>query len=486
MSMSFLRHSLVWPTALGWIKIKESTTDNLKNIIDQWSSSNWPVVVRRQEFSNLDNEISVGIAVSENKIRIPFTLKISDIQENRTHLELDEVIKASPNAWKNHLIEMSKYAKLYNIKIGVYGSLAWQAITGEPYLNENSDIDLYFSPQNHFELKKILFLIKSYQHLLPLDGEIQFPTNKAVSFKEFNQASDWVLIKQQNDVSLVTKNSLYQSLDSHEFSVGRFAIRSLYHEMALFPKPGLVSKNDNGSHADMNAVTLMKSILSLRHYFKKIAKAGLNEASFETLKSLAIEAENKMLLATNGVNTHRGAIFALGLISAVLGFLKGAKVPVTEKTIRLALKDKWGVALQNHAMQKGKNSHGAKAQSVYGINGAKMEAANGFFSIFEIALPAFYKTLQEGRDLKCAGLDALFSLIAHLDDTNIYYRGGLIAATFVKNSAKSFLEQGGTAHPDYFSHAEKIHNEFVRLNLSPGGSADLLAATFLVYEAINE
>src|SRR5450830_1562357 len=101
--------------------------------------------------------------------------------------------------------------------------------------------------------------------------------------------------------------------------VARIAVRSLYTELALYPKPGLVSLRDNGAHTDMNAATFLRSLFSLRHYFADIALAGMRAAPMTELRRLGIHAETRMLRATGDVNTHRGAIFALGMLGAAAG-----------------------------------------------------------------------------------------------------------------------------------------------------------------------
>lgn len=487
----FQRHSLIFPTKEGWEKIKPQVQTSFQPIIDQWSLSNWPAVVRRQEKDNLAHELSIGIACVPNghKMRLPLKIDLDDIAITRTVLELHEVIHAVPFSWRKPLQEMIDYANIQKLKICVFGSLAWQALTQELYLQKNSDIDLFFCPNNAHELKKFLALFENYKHVLPLDGEILFPGHQAVSIKEFMQVDTRsVIIKQQNDVKLIPKQKLIDLLNA-PMMVAKLAIRGLYHEMKLDHKPGLVSPSDNGSHLDMTVKTLMKSIFSLRHYFLAISQAGFNGASFETLKALGIEAEKKMLLTTKGINTHRGAIFALGLLSAAISFALSSGLELTSETIKSTLLSKWGESLLLHAQkanQKGnQNSNGSKAQSLYGIPGAKMEAANGFPAIFEIALPIFQKTIKQ-RDFTCARIDALFALMAYVEDTNVYHRGGKMGADFVKQSAKSFREKGGTEQSDFALHLKEIHQAFVKRDLSPGGSADLLAATIFVHFALQK
>jgi triphosphoribosyl-dephospho-CoA synthase len=99
--------------------------------------------------------------------------------------------------------------------------------------------------------------------------------------------------------------------------VARLAVRSLHTELALYPKPGLVSMVNSGSHRDMDVVTFMRSLFALRHYFRAITRAGADDPGFAALRTLGQGAEQKMLAATGGVNTDRGTIFSLGLFCAL-------------------------------------------------------------------------------------------------------------------------------------------------------------------------
>src|SRR5689334_1169702 len=108
--------------------------------------------------------------------------------------------------------------------------------------------------------------------------------------------------------SVSLRKSVWRDADVAH-SIGRCALRSLYAELVLYPKPGLVSLRDNGAHADMNAATFMRSIFALRRYFGEIALAGMRAAPMSELRQLGLHAESRMLRATCGVNTHRGAIF---------------------------------------------------------------------------------------------------------------------------------------------------------------------------------
>jgi triphosphoribosyl-dephospho-CoA synthase len=282
----------------------------------------------------------------------------------------------------------------------------------------------------------------------------------------------------------------------------RLAVRALYAELALYPKPGLVSLVDNGSHEDMTALTFMRSLFSLRHYFAAICRAGMEDAPFAYLKQLGIAAERRMMAATGGVNTHRGAIFVLGMLCAALGRqlarpeatpLVPPAGPVTASaairrtapagsaSLCAALLAGWGDALAAHTLAAPDGSHGQRAAQLHAASGAREEAALGLPSLFLVGLPALQTTLARSGDMHLARVDALFALMAHVSDTNVLHRGGKAGAETVRHEARRFLALGGTAHPDWRAHALDTHRLFVRHKLSPGGAADLLAACCLVH-----
>jgi triphosphoribosyl-dephospho-CoA synthase len=261
----------------------------------------------------------------------------------------------------------------------------------------------------------------------------------------------------------------------------RAALGALHTELLLYPKPGLVSLVDSGSHADMNAATFMRSLFALRHYFAAITQAGADRAPFETLRRLGIAAEARMLAATGGVNTHRGAIFSLGVLCAAYGRLHANAMQASAASLRAVLLLAYGEALAEHARVQGGDSHGVTVTARHAAGGAREEAALGLPSVFEIGVPALRRSLQAGRGMRAARVDALFALMAQMDDTNVLYRGGAHGAALVRSSARSFVEAGGTAHPDWLHSAVAIHHSFVAQRLSPGGAADLLAASCFVH-----
>jgi triphosphoribosyl-dephospho-CoA synthase len=272
-------------------------------------------------------------------------------------------------------------------------------------------------------------------------------------------------------------------LPSDELStqMARTAIGCLYAELTLYPKPGLVSLVDNGSHTDMNAASFMRSMFALRHYFARITRAGAADAAFAQLRQLGIDAEARMLRATHGINTHRGAIFSLGLLCAAAGRAAAQGMHLTPDALRAVLLLRWGADLATHSAMPAPPSHGLRAATLHGASGAREEGALGFPSVFEVGLPALRRTLAERRGMRLARIDALFALMAQMSDTNVYHRGGAEGALTVREHGARFVAAGGTADPLWQARALESHRVFMARRLSPGGAADLLAATCLVH-----
>ncbi len=260
------------------------------------------------------------------------------------------------------------------------------------------------------------------------------------------------------------------------------AVAALMHELEAYPKPGLVSPRDSGAHTDMDFELMRSSAHSLLHPFAAIAAAGREARPFEsTLIPLGLAAEREMLRTTAGINTHRGAIFTLGMILAAMAQTESIARPAIPAGIRSVLLETWGDALQAHvAVEASGASHGALVRQSTGAGGARAEAARGFPGIFEIGVPAYCKALAAGLDANAARIQTLFALMEAAEDTNVIFRGGPEAADFVRRSAAEFLIAGGCYSDGWFARAEELHRLFIRRNLSPGGCADLLAGTLLV------
>ena len=265
--------------------------------------------------------------------------------------------------------------------------------------------------------------------------------------------------------------------------IARLAVRSLYHELALYPKPGLVSLRDNGAHRDMDAATFVRSLFSLRGYFATIAAAGMRDAGLAELQQLGIAAESRMLQATRGINTHRGAIFTLGLLAAAAGCAAARNIKLSDDNLRAIVLVNWSRDLRAIAIAGAATpSHGQLMAARHGVTGARGEALLAFPSVFEYALPALRSALARGADAQHALLHAFFVLLAGTPDTNVLFRGGAEGLRFIQTQAADFVDRGSVFEAGWQQRAESLHRRCSAKNLSPGGCADLLAAAWFVHQ----
>ena len=254
---------------------------------------------------------------------------------------------------------------------------------------------------------------------------------------------------------------------------------SLLDEACLTPKPGLVDGANAGAHQDMDLYTFEKSAAALLPYFREAVRFGLENATYApamaSLRQAGLEAEQTMLAATGGVNTHKGLIYSLGLLLCGLGqSLAGQGENYILHAKRLA-----GVGLEE-ALQNAKRapqSHGERIYSQTGLLGARGEAAVGFPTAVKTheALRAARKSLPENE----ARILALLSSMAELADTNLLHRGGEAGLKFVQGEARRIL----ALEPDaqrLLCAVRELDAACISRGLSPGGSADMLAlALFL-------
>ncbi|WP_226583630.1 triphosphoribosyl-dephospho-CoA synthase MdcB [Acuticoccus sediminis] len=268
-----------------------------------------------------------------------------------------------------------------------------------------------------------------------------------------------------------------------EDRIGAHAVTALRRELDTWPKPGLVSPLDAGSHDDMTHATFLASIDAIGPAFSQLAVAGADGAPMGDLRAIGIGAERAMMAATGGVNTHRGAIFALGLLCAAAGVVlaKGANgrpLRPTPGALTRLVAERWGADIEGGPIPVA--SHGSTALRRYGAGGARAEAAAGFPSARRVGLPA----LLAARTVRCgeraSHVHAFFALLATVEDTNLLHRGGLEGRDVARTAATRFLAEGGALRIGWQDRALSVHRDFVRRKLSPGGSADLLSVTLFL------
>lgn len=264
------------------------------------------------------------------------------------------------------------------------------------------------------------------------------------------------------------------------------AVRALVVEAELAPKPGLVDPVTNGAHPDMDLPLLLRSAAALGDWFTASWLTGATASGDDDLRdrlvALGLAAEAGMRAVTGGVNTHKGALFGLGLLLAALGAeaSQGGGAPgdlgrVCTRVAALAgpLLDGWLARVATDT------SHGSDAYRELGVTGARGEAASGFATAREVALPAYRARLATTGDEDDALRWTLVTLMSVCDDTNLYARGGAEALTTVRAWAARIVRK--EPEPARLAAAlAQADAPFTERRWSPGGSADLLALTWLL------
>ena len=273
-------------------------------------------------------------------------------------------------------------------------------------------------------------------------------------------------------------------------SVDAMVTHALLEEVATTPKPGLVDRNNNGSHRDMTFLSFQMSASALRGYWKdcfltgaKTSKLPAPEA-FARMRRLGMEAEKKMLAATRGVNTHKGAIFTLGTICGALGRLWQPEAPcgdperIAETCAALCSE---AVEADFALLEKGGTAHTAGERLFLhsGLRGIRGEVAAGLPAVLETGLPILEACLDDGMSRNDAGVITLLYLIARGEDTNMIKRGGYALAEGMSAHLRCELRKNVLPTMDRVRQMDEI---FIRRNLSPGGCADLLAVSYFLYD----
>lgn len=259
--------------------------------------------------------------------------------------------------------------------------------------------------------------------------------------------------------------------------IGELAQKALLYEAMTTPKPGLVDCENSGAHSDMDLFSFAASACALRSYFEECVRIGMTGGDFSRLQYAGLQAEDRML-AVAGANTHKGAIFSLGILCCAVGSC-GENAGLNEI---LAMAAKLGECSLGQMKAAGQARTGGECQfQQYGLTGARGEAASGFRTVREIALPVLKKSVANGKRIDEAGLDALVALMAKVQDSNVIRRAGMDGQMWVSAQAQEIREKGFVKED-----LRAMNDRFVEKNISPGGSADLLAAAYFLYFLENE
>jgi triphosphoribosyl-dephospho-CoA synthase len=280
--------------------------------------------------------------------------------------------------------------------------------------------------------------------------------------------------------------------DEYAHFIASLAQRAILYEVSTTPKPGLVDRIDSGAHNDMDFFTFMASSSALyKGLYDCVAEGYSFEENDDTklltkIRIPGINCETSMFQATNGVNTHKGIIFSMGILCAAVGRLY-RKNGLTNMRAELILDEVKKICFGltdrdfKEVIKKEKLTHGESLFKRYGFKGIRGEVESGFNTVLVNAVPV----LRHWKDKKILSLNDLFldillKLMAESEDTNVIIRGGVESYSYIKSISKNFIKSGGMKQPDAFIKLQNMNSEFIKRNISPGGAADLLAVAIFL------
>jgi triphosphoribosyl-dephospho-CoA synthase len=355
-------------------------------------------------------------------------------------------------------------ARARGLSAGPIGAAGFELATGVAALHDESDLDVLVRTQpSHGALPSFA---RTLAELSPrIDVEVAFGDGYAAALEEVLRGGS-LMVKTPGGPRLLPP-----------FSPAHAAVQALIAEAELTPKPALVDRRGNGAHADLSLELLVQSAQVLGATFDAVATvargAAIDASLRERLGAIGRDGERTMLELTHGINTHRGAIWSLGLLVAAHAST-GSREPraIARVAAQIAsLPDVAGVAVA---------SHGAQACEQFGVRGARGEAQAGFPHVLNCALPALRVARARGARESVARVDALLAIMSSLDDTCLLHRGGRAALHAAQTGAASVLSAGGTGEVAGMEAFATLETTLLALRASPGGAADILAGTLFL------
>lgn len=281
------------------------------------------------------------------------------------------------------------------------------------------------------------------------------------------------------------------------FDISSLAIQAIMYEVTCYPSPGLVSPVSNGAHKDMDYYTFIESTSCLIKHLTLCVQKGLEGNSpkeiFSEIRKVGISAEEDMFKKTNGVNTHKGMLFLMGVCCAAIGMaikngnkfleikqnIKNMTEGIVERELQNILENKH--LIKDETFFGRPLSYGEKLFLEYNIKGIRGEVEDGLPIIFDFALD-FYKSSGD-LDKNDRLIHTLIGIMQYSDDTNILHRHSFDILQEVREKAINIIKIGGMKTDQGRKAIELLDKEFIERNISPGGSADLLAVTVFLYLA---
>ena len=445
--------------------------------------------------------------------------KILDARENRVQIQ-QEMLQKSPSCLLSFTLNIPGPVKVFpytkwtyevGISIILKGiSLLNGVIIEQKEVKKDTGWEAFFALNLHPEDMKSYLLEQEEQHPLGrlFDFDILRADGSKLSRQELGFLERTCLLcgnpaflcgrsRTHSAQELLAKeieimeNFFVFRLSNH---IGLLMQKALFYEVNTSLKPGLVDRLHNGSHKDMRLSTFINSAYSLTDYFCQCVKEGLScdcskkelPLLFQKLRGIGKQAEKNMLFATQGINTHKGIVFSGGILCAAIGYyISTNSKDISSENFLLSLPEICRCMLPELLSDyltltpDTTKTNGEKLYLKYKITGIRGEAKEGFPHLFNVGFPLFQAVLKKGFSLWQAGLITLLHYIAYTEDTNLIIRSDYQLACKIQKDLQQFL-----AHATYekqLSILPKLDAFFVSRNISPGGSADMLALTYFLY-----
>ncbi|HEV3427078.1 MAG TPA: triphosphoribosyl-dephospho-CoA synthase [Paraburkholderia sp.] len=276
-----------------------------------------------------------------------------------------------------------------------------------------------------------------------------------------------------------------------EAQLARFARDALIEEARLTPKPALVDARGSGAHVDLDLATMLRSAHALEPTFEALARASRGATPGSALRTdlarIGRTGEAAMMRATGGSNAHRGAIWIVGLLVAGATIMHTPADDASPFAHANAIADTAAqiARFDDRLATPAPASNGERVRERYHVGGARQEAQDSFPHVVRVGLPALHAARAQGHDEATARVDTLLAIMASLDDTCVLHRAGLAGHEAAQSGAQRVRDAGGIATRAGRAAFDALERTLLALNASPGGAADLLAATLFIDRLIQ-
>lgn len=445
--------------------------------------------------------------------------KILDARENRVQIQ-QEMLQKSPSCLLSFTLNIPGSVKVfpytkwtYEVGISIISkgiSLLNGVIIEQKEVKKDTGWEAFFALNLHPEDMKSYLLEQEEQHPLGrlFDFDILRADGSKLSRQELGFLERTCLLcgnpaflcgrsRTHSAQELLAKeieimeNFFVFRLSNH---IGLLMQKALFYEVNTSLKPGLVDRLHNGSHKDMRLSTFINSAYSLTDYFCQCVKEGLScdcskkelPLLFQKLRGIGKQAEKNMLFATQGINTHKGIVFSGGILCAAVGYyISTNSKDISSENFLLSLPEICRCMLPELLSDyltltpDTAKTNGEKLYLKYKITGIRGESKEGFPLLFNVGFPLFQAVLKKGFSLWQAGLITLLHYIAYTEDTNLIIRSDYQLACKIQKDLQQFLAHA--TYEEQLSILPKLDAFFISRNISPGGSADMLALTYFLY-----